>query len=87
MIFLELGRYLGPDIHETVSKASKGDEEDCGFNRLFMKKIILKQALGVDISKASLSMCLGIMKSDLSKEFTPGKDVSNDKSGYKELSK
>jgi transposase len=87
MIFLELGRYLGPDIHETVSKASKGDEEDCGFNRLFMKKIILKQALGVDISKASLSMCLGIMNGDLSKDFIPRADVSNDKIGFKKLAK
>ncbi|MFT6244925.1 MAG: transposase [Crocinitomicaceae bacterium] len=52
-----------------------------------MNETVLKQALGIDVSKASLSMCLGIMKSDLSKEFTPGKDVSNDKSGYKELSK
>jgi len=52
-----------------------------------MNETVLKQALGIDVSKASLSMCLGIMKSDLSKEFTPGKDVSNDKSGYKGLSK
>lgn len=52
-----------------------------------MKVNILKQALGVDVSKASLSMCLGIMNSDLSKGFIPGSDVSNDKIGFKELTK
>jgi transposase len=52
-----------------------------------MNEIVLKQALGIDVSKASLSMCLGIMKGDLSKDFIPRLDVSNDKSGFKELSK
>jgi transposase len=52
-----------------------------------MKEVVLKQALGIDVSKASLSMCLGIMKGDLSKDFIPGLDVSNDKSGFKELVK
>lgn len=52
-----------------------------------MKDQVLKQALGIDVSKASLSMCLGLMKGDLTKEFIPGKDVSNDHSGFRELSK
>lgn len=52
-----------------------------------MKETVLKQALGIDVSKASLSMCLGIMKGDLSKDFIPGSDVSNDRSGFKELSR
>lgn len=52
-----------------------------------MKEIILKQALGIDVSKASLSMCLGMMNSNLEKEFIPRDDVTNDKNGFKELSK
>ncbi|MCJ8288817.1 MAG: hypothetical protein MJK07_03535, partial [Flavobacteriales bacterium] len=52
-----------------------------------MEVIVLKQALGVDVSKASLSMCLGQMQGDLSKNFIPGSDVSNDQDGYKSLSK
>ena len=52
-----------------------------------MKEIVLKQALGVDISKANLSMCLGMMNGDLSKDFIPRTDVSNDKTGFKELAK
>jgi transposase len=52
-----------------------------------MKETVLKQALGIDVSKARLSICLGVVKSDLEKEFTPRKDVSNDRTGFKELSK
>lgn len=52
-----------------------------------METITLKQALGVDVSKASLSMCLGIMRNDLTKDFIPGMDVSNDGIGFKEMSK
>jgi len=52
-----------------------------------MEVITLKQALGVDVSKASLSMCLGQMKGDLSKDFIAGSDVSNDQVGFKELAK
>lgn len=50
-------------------------------------KVVLKQALGIDVSKASLSLCLGIMNGDLTKRFIPGSDVSNDKGGFKELTK
>jgi hypothetical protein len=52
-----------------------------------MKTTVLKQALGIDVSKASLSMCLGVVNGDLEKEFIAGKDVSNDRAGFKELSK
>jgi transposase len=53
-----------------------------------MKRImVLKQALGIDVSKDSLSFCLGILKSNLDKEFIQGKDVGNDKKGFKELTK
>jgi len=52
-----------------------------------MKVGILKEALGIDVSKATLSMCLGIMQSDLSKGFIAREDVSNDLAGFKELSK
>ena len=36
-----------------------------------MKEKILKQALGIDVSKATLSMCLGTMKGNLEKVFSP----------------
>jgi transposase len=52
-----------------------------------MNVLVLKQSLGVDVSKASLSLCLGIMNGDLSKNFIPRSDVSNDKVGFKELTK
>lgn len=54
---------------------------------MIMEVVVLKQALGVDVSKASLSMCLGQIQGDLSKNFIPGSDVSNDQDGYKSLSK
>lgn len=48
---------------------------------------VLKQALGIDVSKDSLSFCLGILENDLEKRFISGTDVSNDKLGFKQLSK
>ncbi len=48
---------------------------------------VLKQALGIDVSKDSLSYCLGILKSDMDKEFIQGKEVSNDTKGFKKLEK
>ncbi len=48
---------------------------------------VLKQSLGIDVSKDSLSFCLGMLKSDLSKEFIQGNDVLNNKKGFKELTK
>ena len=51
-----------------------------------MKETVLKEALGIDVSKASLSMCLGSLTNDLSKYFQPREDVANDKQGFRELS-
>ena len=48
---------------------------------------VLKQYLGVDVSKLSLSLSLGSLSSDLNKKFKTHKDVSNDLSGYKVLIK
>lgn len=47
----------------------------------------LKQSLGIDVSKLSLSLSLGSLTDKLVKEFTSRSDVSNDISGYRELSK
>jgi transposase len=48
---------------------------------------VLKQCLGVDVSKLSLSLSLGFLTDKLVKEFLVHDDVSNDLSGYKELLK
>ncbi len=52
-----------------------------------MGKKIIRQSLGIDVSKLTLSLCLGSMHSDLSKSFIPREDVSNDQEGFKELEK
>lgn len=52
-----------------------------------MKTEVLKEALGIDVSKGSLSICLGLVKNDLSKDFLSREDVTNDKQGFKELDK
>lgn len=44
---------------------------------------ILKQCLGVDVSKGSLSICLGVLNSDLEKEFIGHSDIGNDPAGFK----
>ena len=44
---------------------------------------ILKQCLGVDVSKGSLSICLGVLNSNLEKEFIGHSDISNDRTGFK----
>lgn len=49
--------------------------------------IILKQCLGIDVSKSSLSLSLGYLTNDLSKKFESHEDVSNDLSGFKILHK
>lgn len=46
---------------------------------------VLKQALGIDVSKDSLSICLGVLKQDLEKEFYVTEDVPNTRHGFKEL--
>lgn len=48
---------------------------------------ILKQCLGIDVSKLTLSPSLGRLTDDLAKSFESHKDISNDISGYKLLSK
>jgi transposase len=48
---------------------------------------VLKQCLGIDVSKLTLSPCLGWLTDDLSKEFKSHEDVSNDVKGFKLLLK
>ena len=48
---------------------------------------VLKQCLGIDVSKISLSLSLGSLSSDLNKKFKTHVDVSNDLSGYNALTK
>jgi len=48
---------------------------------------VLKQCLGIDVSKLNLSLSLGYLTSNLSKEFRVHSDVTNDNSGYKTLEK
>ena len=48
---------------------------------------ILKQCLGIDVSKLSLSLSLGYLTNDLSKKFESHLDVSNDLTGYRTLVK
>ena len=48
---------------------------------------LLKQCLGIDVSKLSLSLSLGYLTSDLNKRFESHEDVSNDLTGYKLLVK
>ncbi|GGW75153.1 transposase [Oceanihabitans sediminis] len=43
----------------------------------------LKQCLGIDVSKSNLSICLGVLNSNLEKEFIGHSDVNNDLSGFK----
>ena len=47
----------------------------------------LKQSLGIDVSKSSLSLSLGFLTDKLDKEFMSHPDVSNDEPGYRELLK
>lgn len=54
-------------------------------NRVFMEQKVLRQSLGVDVSKGSLSLCLGSLLSDLTKHFLAGSDVSNDQEGFEAL--
>lgn len=45
----------------------------------------LKQCLGIDVSKSSLSLSLGVLDGSLKKEFTGHPDIKNDMSGFKVL--
>ena len=51
------------------------------------RSTVLRQALGIDVSKDSLSYCLGVLKDDLDKDYLQAEDVSNDTKGFKELTK
>ena len=48
---------------------------------------ILKQCLGIDVSKLSLSLSLGSLTNDLSKSFECHLDVGNDLTSYKIIAK
>lgn len=46
---------------------------------------VLKQCLGIDVSKSTLSPCLGFLTIDLKKQFISHSDVSNDITGFTSL--
>ncbi len=48
-------------------------------------RTILKQCLGIDVSKHALSLSFGVLTEDLTKEFTLHADVTNDQEGFKEI--
>lgn len=50
-----------------------------------METPVLKQALGIDVAKDSLSLCLGTLKTDLEKEFISIAAVANDSSGFQKI--
>ncbi|PSR52112.1 IS110 family transposase [Adhaeribacter arboris] len=52
-----------------------------------MEPPVLKQALGIDVAKDSLSLCLGTLTQDLEKQFIAGSDVSNDDKGFQRMEK
>lgn len=52
-----------------------------------MKSQVLKQALGIDVAKDSLSLCLGTLKLDLEKEFIACANVTNDAKGHQKIDK
>jgi transposase len=52
-----------------------------------MEEQILKQALGIDVAKDTLSVCLGSLKPDLEKEFIAIADVSNDAKCFQQIDK
>lgn len=50
-------------------------------------KNCLKQCLGIDVSKLTLSLSIGFLTDGLDKEFIGHSDVSNDLTGYNKLLK
>ena len=50
-----------------------------------MKKEVLKQSLGVDVSKDSISFTLAQVTPDLKKQFELGAELSNDSKGFSRL--
>lgn len=81
---MESEQYLGPTI-ETASEASKDGKGDDSFVKQHRMSTILKQCLGIDVSKQSLSLSFGVLTADLDKQFTPHADVSNDAEGFEQI--
>jgi transposase len=52
-----------------------------------MEEKVLKQALGIDVAKDTLSVCLASLKADLEKEFSSVAEVSNDAKGFQQIDK
>lgn len=52
-----------------------------------MEPQVLKQALGIDVAKDSLSLCLGTLKQDLEKDFSASAEVTNDTKGFQRIEK
>jgi len=52
-----------------------------------MEPQVLKQSLGIDVAKDSLSLCLGTLAQDLEKQFTAGSDVPNEAKGFQQIEK
>ncbi|WP_051359625.1 IS110 family transposase [Adhaeribacter aquaticus] len=50
-----------------------------------MEADVLKHALGIDVAKDTLAICLGTLKTDLEKEFIFKGDVANDSSGFQKI--
>ena len=50
-----------------------------------MEAPVLKQALGIDVAKDSLSLCLATLKPDLEKEFIITADVTNNVLGFQKI--
>lgn len=50
-----------------------------------MEKETLKQSLGIDVAKDSLSFCLGTLTHDLEKGFTSPEEVPNSPKGFNQL--
>ena len=70
---------------EIESEASKSEDECKVFNLIKMKTRVLKESLGIDVSKDSLSFCLGVLQADLSKRYKVSSDVNNNDHGFKQL--
>lgn len=50
-----------------------------------MEADVLKHALGIDVAKGTLAVCLGTLGQDLEKEFIAISDVANDSSGFHKI--
>ncbi|PSR54018.1 IS110 family transposase [Adhaeribacter arboris] len=50
-----------------------------------MKADVLKHALGIDVAKATLAVCLGTLRQDLEKEFISIAEVANTSAGFQKI--